>query len=549
MRVATAALVLALVAAACGGGDDNGEASPNEAKQRAVITISTTAGNAAREQAEQILQSQLAAAGFELKIKNADADTLFGKWLPAGNFGMALYGLTGTPDPDLCALFCSSSIPSEKNGGAGMNFTRTGIPALDEALEAQRTAVDPAERARLVKKATGLLADSNDAMPLYRFPTVLAYNGGVLSGPIHDNTVAGPFVNAHEWEVAGGDAIVAAAEQEPECTDWIASCAGSAWGNWILRVQTAPSAFDVDSEGRYVPGAILAGEPTVTPAGEGMTITYPISPEAVWDDGSPVTSTDFKYLWQQITESDDVLDRTGYDQITAVDDGDPKKAVVTLESHYAPWRDLFGGFYGLYPSHLLEGHDRSAATKDGYQWSAGPWKLESWKKGESLTLVPNPNWWGAAPKADKLVFRFITDTAAEVQAYKTNQVQVMYPTPQVGLVEDLQKVAGTKVAVGFGNVFEGLWFNTSRAPLDRAKVRQAIGYAVERDAVVKAVVTPSIEPLAAGEVLDNFVMPTFRDFYTPAWGQYRPDLDKVAELMEADGWTRGSDGIWERERG
>jgi len=88
-----------------------------------------------------------------------------------------------------------------------------------------------------------------------------------------------------------------------------------------------------------------------------------------------------------------------------------------------------------------------------------------------------------------------------------------------------------------------------RQPLDRAKVRQAIGYAVERDAVVKAVVTPSIEPLAAGEVLDNFVMPTFRDFYTPAWGQYRPDLDKVAELMEADGWTRGSDGIWERERG
>lgn len=542
------ALLVALVAAGCGSDNSNEGGGGGGAKERAVITISTTAGNAAREQVEQLLQSQLKEAGFELKINNTDPDTLFGKWLPAGNFMVGMYAQVGTPDPGLCVIFCSQNIPTKANDNVGQNFTRTNVPALDGPLTAQDTEPDAAKRATLVKQASKIMAENNVSLPLYQKPTLLAYNSSALSGPIADNTVNGPFVNANEWTVLKGNGIIAAAEQEPDCTDWIASCAGASWGNWILKVHTAPEAFDVDADGNYVVSKLLTKEPTVAEQGEGMTVTYDIAPDAVWDDGQPITSKDFEYLWKQITTGKDIYDTTGYNLITAVDTSNPKQAVVTLKSKFAPWRDLFGGFYGLYPSHLLEGKDRNAETKDGYTWSGGPWKMESWQKGESMTLVPNPAYWGTKPSASKLVFRFITDSAAQTQAYKTNQVQIMYPQPQVGLVKELQAVADTKVTVGFGNTYEGLWFNMSKSPLDSLKVRQALGYAVDRAAVVDAVITPSLEPIAKGEVLQSFNVPTFKEFFTPAWGNYKYDLAKVDELMKADGWKKGSDGIWERDK-
>ena len=39
------------------------------------------------------------------------------------------------------------------------------------------------------------------------------------------------------------------AEQEPDCVDWIASCAGASWGYWTMSVNTMPRAFDVVKDG------------------------------------------------------------------------------------------------------------------------------------------------------------------------------------------------------------------------------------------------------------------------------------------------------------
>src|SRR5262245_26259850 len=183
-----------------------------------------------------------------------------------------------------------------------------------------------------------------------------------------------------------------AAEEEPFCADWIASCAGSSWGNWIFGNLTLPQATNVDPEGNYVPGDMLVDFPTLEP-GPPMKVTYRIKPEAAWSDGEPITSTDLEYTWKQIVDSKDIYDTTGYANIESIDTTDPKTAVVTLSEPVAGWRDLFAGFYFVLPSHILEGKSRSKAMKDGYAFSAAPWQLDGgksgWKKGKSITLVPN----------------------------------------------------------------------------------------------------------------------------------------------------------------
>lgn len=352
--------------------------------------------------------------------------------------------------------------------------------------------------------------------------------------------------------IGGGTAAAApsgtlrlAAQEELYCADWIASCAGLAWGSWTLGVQTLPQAFQVTAAGDYVPGPMLAGEP-VLEVGPPMRITYTIAPAAVWSDGTPMTSADFAYTWRQIVTGRDIYDTTGYDQITAVDTTDPARAVVTFATPFAGWRDLFSGFTYVLPSHLLAGKDRHREMKDGYAFSGGPWMLDGgragWKKGRSLTLVPNPRWWGQPPSIAKVVFQFIPDSAAEAQALKTRQVLAGYPQPQTGILAEMKK-AGLTTIVGFGNAYEGLWLDEDAWPLDDPAVRRALVHATDRQALVDQIVTPSV---GEGRVLQSFIVPTFPTLFVPAFAQFSGGRAKVDAIMTAAGWTRGRGGIWEK---
>jgi peptide/nickel transport system substrate-binding protein len=358
-------------------------------------------------------------------------------------------------------------------------------------------------------------------------------------------TVPGAVANvrdAREQATPGG-VLRLAAEEELYCADWIASCAALSWGNWSLGIHTLPQAFRVSPDGQYVPGPVLAGEPTVS-AGPPITITYRIKPEAVWNDGTPITSKDFKYLWEQITTGKDIWDTTGYDQITAVDSTDPKTAVVTFSEPYAGWKDLFGGFYFLLPSHLLDGKNRHQELKDGYAFSGGPWMLDGgtrgWDQGKSLTLVPNPKYWGTKPKIGKVVFQFIPESAAETKALTTGQVLAAYPTPQTGMLDEFDK-AHLDYEVGFGNQYEGLWLNADQWPMNSKAVRQSLLYATDRQAIVDQIVKPSVRE---GRVLQSFIVPSFPQYYSPAFSQYTKNQSMVEHLMTGDGWSKGPDGMW-----
>jgi peptide/nickel transport system substrate-binding protein len=267
----------------------------------------------------------------------------------------------------------------------------------------------------------------------------------------------------------------------------------------------------------------------------------------VWSDGQPITSTDFAYTWKQIADGKDIYDKTGYADISGVDTTDPKTAVVTFTQPFAGWRDLFGGFYFVLPSHLLDGKDRSKLMKDGYAFSAGPWQLEGgkkgWKKGKSITLVPNPAYWGTKPKIAKVVFQFVTESAAELQAVKTGQVVAAYPLPIDGSLDSLDEQSNLAYTVSYGNTYEAFFVNAKTFPLNSKAVRQAIAYSTDRQTIVDQILKPAVRE---GRVLQGFNVPTFKEFYTPAFEKYSPKPDMVKTLMTGDGWKKNGDGTWEK---
>lgn len=353
-------------------------------------------------------------------------------------------------------------------------------------------------------------------------------------------------------EVPKGGTLVIGAEQEPDCVDFISSCSGSTWGDYMVKEQTLPSAMifirDSNNNYTYKHSGVLSGEPELE-TDPVQKVTYKINPKAVWSDGEPITSSDFKYTWDQIANGTDVYDKTGYDLIEGVDDSDPATAVVTFKQGktYADWKGLFTANYGIYPSHLLEGKDRNAEMKDGYEFSGGPWMMAGgkagWVKTDNITLVPNPKYWGEKPRLDKVIFKIQADTSAEFTAFKSGQTSMIWPQPQPDAVDQINAgLPGVSkdITAKTGN-FEALWLNNGVFPFNDVAVRKAVAYAVDREAVVTrlfgalGVKTPLND-------LNGTIVNKYTD--TAAYAGYKLNLKKVDELLTGAGWVKGSDGIY-----
>ncbi len=335
-----------------------------------------------------------------------------------------------------------------------------------------------------------------------------------------------------------GDLSVAS-EQEPACLDWFSSCNGAAPGIYTVEADTLPRAYDLSPDGVYKPSILVTGEARVATT-PNQTITYTINPRAVWSDGQPITSTDFKYTWQQIMASPEHIDKTGYSRIVSIDDSDPRTAVISFSTPYPDWKQLFGGRFGILPSHLLQSQDRHGAMADGYSWSAGPWKVDHWSRGVELKLVPNTDYWGKKPDLKSVTIKFFTDQAAEQQAFQSGQVDAVYPDALTGF-PPYQGLANTTYDAATGLMYDAVWFNVASSPLDSEAVRQALAYATDRSSIAQQLfmtIQPGIKPI------NSFYTPAFPKVYTEAFGKYRQDMSLVNTLMTGDGWTRGADGIW-----
>jgi peptide/nickel transport system substrate-binding protein len=167
--------------------------------KKASFEIYTTSGNQARELTQELWQSQLQQAGFEVKAKTVSSDVLFSKIVPQGRYTAGLYAQVGTPDPGLCVVFCSANIPTRKNGFVGQNYTRLASADIDVPWTAADTELNTAARVSTVKQGQAALADEAVSIPLFQKPTVFVYDAKKIGGPLQDNTVEGPFFNLEQW--------------------------------------------------------------------------------------------------------------------------------------------------------------------------------------------------------------------------------------------------------------------------------------------------------------------------------------------------------------
>ena len=282
-----------------------------------------------------------------------------------------------------------------------------------------------------------------------------------------------------------------------------------------------------------------------------QTVVYKIKQEAVWSDGTPVSADDFVYLWQNLNgtkKDNDVAGTTGYDQMKSVTGSDNGKTVtVVYKTPFRDWKSMFASGTYILPAHFMEkqpggwntGLDKNPQTFP----SAGWFKIENWTQGQSLTLVRNDKYWGQKANLDSVVFRFLPESTTQPAALQNNEVDLIYPQPQLDQVQQVKALPDVTSQINFGPTFEHFDFNFKNEHLADLKVRQAIAKGINIDELVNRTVkqfSDQAQPLG-----NRIYMKNQPDQYQDHFGEYgKGDTAAATALLEEAGYAKGGDGIY-----
>ena len=172
----------------------------------------------------------------------------------------------------------------------------------------------------------------------------------------------------------------------------------------------------------------------------------------------------------------------------------------------------------------------------------GPFTFVEWKPNDSITLERNNNYWGAKPYLDKIVFKVIPEEGARTIAFDRGDIDVLLrPAPtelkrfgQDSSVKLFDKLAGTRV------IYVGL--NVESGPTSDVRVRQAMAHAVDVRQINEFVLENAAFPAT------NFIAPAIWGYKDEKLNEKYPySLEKSASLMQAAGYTKGQDGMYQKD--
>jgi ABC-type transport system substrate-binding protein len=246
------------------------------------------------------------------------------------------------------------------------------------------------------------------------------------------------------------------------------------------------------------------------------------------DDGDTQASTFEGLSYDESASCDTDAYAGNIAKIEAVDELTVKFTLCNADVAF-PAKVAFSAV-GIFSTEQLE--DTGGAPIDN-PIGTGPYKLEQWERGNQIVLTANEDYWGDPPPTQTVVFRWGEESAQRLVELQSGSVDGIdnVGTEDFGTVEDdsnLQLIERDPL-----NVFY-LGFNVDKPPFDNEKLRQAIGYAIDKDRIVD-----NFYPQGS-LVADQFVPPGIPSYQDGADG-YTYDPDQAKTLLTEAGYPNGVD--------
>ncbi|KHK98805.1 hypothetical protein LK09_07920 [Microbacterium mangrovi] len=300
-------------------------------------------------------------------------------------------------------------------------------------------------------------------------------------------------INSVNWGVAGS---------EPTSLDWIYD-----WDygpSNLIEANLCEGLMRQNPDGSTTPGlATKVSSPNDT------TYVYTIRDGVTFTDGSPLTADDVAFslnrnlkasppsywgLWYQNVAS---IAATGRHEVTA--------RLKSPDALFASVMTTPAGYVG--EKKYIEQKGSSYGTAAGGVMCTGPYALESWDKGQSITLKANAHYWDKAlePRAKTFTFSFIPDPSALNSALLTGEVDGAW-SMNVSSLKPLVNAKAGNLYLNKGTEVVGMQFNDlTTGPLSNPKIREALRALVDYQGITRG-------------LLGGYAAPTKTAAPEPTWG-------------------------------
>ncbi len=272
--------------------------------------------------------------------------------------------------------------------------------------------------------------------------------------------------------------------------------------------------------------------------------TFNLNPDAVFSDGSPVTSADVKWSWERLANlaGPPSFLMGGY---TAIDTPDDQTVIVTFENPNSAFLPIVSAAYmSIINSEVAEAGGAIAAegadvNDQAEQWffensaGSGPYVLDSYSDGESLVLTRNENFWQTPATFPKVTMKQVQDSTAQLQQLQQGDVDIAM---QISIDAVSQLEGDPNVTVGTVDSYNYVYVAFSPGavgadPLLDDNVRKAMKLALDYDGILDVTVGGAGKQQAS-PIPNGFLGSA--DLDLP-----EQNVDEAKSLMEAAGYADG----------
>ena len=267
---------------------------------------------------------------------------------------------------------------------------------------------------------------------------------------------------------------------------------------------------------------------------DGLTWTFTLRDGVKFSDGTPMKASDVKASLDMARGGEKSGWKDNYKAIKEIQAPDDKTVKIILSQPYAPLLSVLAMFSGgVLPADMAKASDAKDFNNDN-AWKTkgtGAYFVEGWKKGDPIILKRNPNYWKGTPQLDEVRIEYIPDDNTRMLKLQGGEVDLVDFVP-FSQIAALGAQPGVKAQTFTIQQTAFIILNTEKPPLNDVKVRQALNYATDKEAIIKTVYFGQAKfmnsPIPQG---------TYWDKSLPG---YPFDLDKAKKLMSE---SAGKDGF------